>query len=244
MFDMKKDTELRVLLAAQRTCSLLPRGEIVLGEEPDFRILTESGIVGIELSEIMPLPRSMSFSSPVAEERLHEGIIQLAERRYYGEPDAKPITVSAFFWDIERGKNKKRDMADALVRFVKSHCCEAAPGAIFERRHELPDGFSVIGIDSNPGPWWSGESVNNTLDGIRQQLAARIEAKNKLLPRYRATLPNSPMWLLLFSCTGVSRSVEMPHGISEWSFPFEFERVMFYASLGGSIVEIRKSRSI
>jgi hypothetical protein len=40
-------------------------------------------------------------------------------------------------------------------------------------------------------------------------------------------------------CAGVSRGVEMPHGISEWSFPFNFDRVFFFASLTGSVVEIR-----
>src|ERR1700687_853431 len=189
-----KKMELRALLDARRASPLLPNGRIISGEEPDFRIVTETGIVGVEVSELMPLPRSSSFSSPVAEERLHEGIIQVAERRYNSTPGAVPVEVSAYFWDIEQGKNRKEEMADGLVSFVMTHCREAAPSAIFDRTSELPDGFCVIGIDSNPGRWWSGEGAGPTVDGIRQQFATRIEAKNKLLPRYRANLPNSPIW--------------------------------------------------
>jgi hypothetical protein len=241
MFVAKKEMELRALLGARRASSLLPNGRIVQGEEPDFQIITETGVVGVELSELMPLPRNSSFSSPVAEERLHEGIIQVAERGYYDSPGAVPVKVSAYFWNIERGKNKRQEMADGLVSFVRSHCHEAAPYAHFLQRNELPDGFSTITIDSNPSPWWSGECMGYTYDGIRQQFATRIAAKNELLPRYRANLPNSPIWLLLYSCAAVSRGVEIPHGICEWSFPFKFERVLFYASLGSGVEEIRRA---
>ena len=79
----------------------------------------------------------------------------------------------------------------------------------------MPEGFGVISIASGAESWWSGESVENTLSGIQQQLAARIIAKNKLLPTHRKNLPNSPIWLLLYSGVGVSRSIEMPHGIDQ-----------------------------
>jgi hypothetical protein len=240
MLDTKKDRELRALLAARQVISFLPDGEIVPDEEPDFRIITETGIVGVEVSELMPLPRSDSFSSPVAEQRLHESAIQLAERGYYAEQGAMPVKVSAFFWKIENGKNKKRELADALISFVKAHRDKASPvAATFTRR--IPDGFSVITIASRPGPWWSGESMPNSPEGTRQQLAVMIESKNKLLRRYRANLPNSPMWLLVYSCAEVSRGVQMPHGISEWTFPFDFERVFFYATLDQTVEEIRKA---
>jgi hypothetical protein len=106
-------------------------------------------------------------------------------------------------------------MGLALAGFVKSHCAEATPVATFTRRSNLPEGFGVISIASGAESWWSGESVENTLSGIQQQLAARITAKNKLLPTHRKNLPNSPIWLLLYSGVGVSRSIEMPHGIDQ-----------------------------
>src|SRR6266581_2373335 len=100
LVDTKKLRELRALLAARSATSFLPHGKIVPGEEPDFRIITETGIVGVELTELMPLPRSVSFSSPVAEQRLHENAVQLAERQYYAEQGAMPVKVTAYFWTI------------------------------------------------------------------------------------------------------------------------------------------------
>lgn len=237
---MNKEIETRALSAALLAGFPMPNGEVVPSEEPDFRIETETGTLGIELTEVLPPPRNESFSSPVAEEDLHKSVIEIAEKDYR-MAGGLPVKVSAFFWDIERARNKKREMADGLVDFVRSNCALANPIFMTDRRNRLPDGFSVVSIDSNPGPWWSGEGVGNTVEGIYQQLAARIAAKNKLLPTYRANLPNSPIWLLLYSCVGVSRGVHMPYGISEWSFPFDFDRVFFFASLSGSVEEIRRA---
>ena len=236
----KKDRELRALLAARDTRSFLPDGEIAPREEPDFLITTRAGTLGIEVSELMPLPRNSSFSSPIAEQRLHENVIQLAEREYYAKHGAIPVTVRAYFWNVEQGKNRKRQMAVSLVDFVESHCHDASPVATFSRRDLLPDGFSIISIDSLPRPWWSGESVPITLSDIRKQLAVTIEDKNKLFTRYRANLPGSPIWLLIYSGVEVSRGIPMPHGVSGWSFPFDFEHVFFYSSLSQAVEEIRR----
>lgn len=81
----------------------------------------------------------------------------------------------------------------------------------------------------------------NTLDGIQQSLGTRIAAKNELLPSYRANLPGSPIWLLLYSCSEVSRRIEIPHGIENWAFPFDFDRVFFFSTLSGRVVELRRA---
>jgi hypothetical protein len=131
-------------------------------------------------------------------------------------------------------------MADALASFVKSHRHEAAPVKLFERIDGIPEAFGVVNICSTPGPWQSGKSTVVTLDGIHYQLRDSIKAKNELLPQYRANLPNAPIWLLLYSCWDVARSVPMPHGIREWSFPFEFDRVFFFSSMSACVKEIRR----
>jgi hypothetical protein len=213
---IKKEAEARALAAACRTSRFFPIGKVIPGEEPDFRIEAEHGTLGIELAEALPPPRNESFHSPLAEVSLQREVVRLAEEDYYREPGAMPVKVTVYFWDVERGRQKKRTMVRGLVEFVRAHCGEATPVATFQRRDRLPDGFGVVSIAATLGPWYSGESVSMTVAGIRRQLAARIAAKNKLLPRYRANLPNSPIWLLLYSGAGVSRGVEMAHGIGNW----------------------------
>jgi len=129
-------------------------------------------------------------------------------------------------------------MARAVVQFVRSHRGQATPVATFSRLDNLPEGFGVIGISATSGPWFAGESIGLTLSQIHQQIAARISVKNELLPTYRSSLPNSPIWLLIHSCPAVSRGVPMPHDFAEWTFPFEFDRVFFFSSSRGKVEEI------
>jgi hypothetical protein len=240
--DNKKKTEAHVLEAARVAGFIVPSGEVIPGEEPDYRIKNETGtILGIELTEVMPPPRDKSFSSPVAEMKLHESVIEIAEQEYYQTVDAVPVQVSVYFWRIERTRSKKQEIAHALVDFVRAHCNEANPVAIFTRLRKIPDGFGTVIIRSTPRPWWSGESSSNMLEDIQEQIAASIAGKNKLLATYRANLPNTPIWLLLYSCAGVSRGIEMWPVVDEWSFAFDFDRVFFFATLNGSIVEIQRA---
>jgi len=239
--DSKKQLEARALEAARLAGLVIPCGEVIPGEEPDYRIKGETGaILGIELTEVMPPPRDKSFSSPVAEEKLHKSVIGLAEQEYYQTPDAVPVQVSVYFWNIERTRSKKQEMAHALVAFVRAHRPEANPVATFTRLR-IPSGFGTVTIRSTPRPWWSGESSSNTLEGIHGQFAACIAAKNNLLPAYRANLPNTPIWLLLYSCAGVSRGIELWPVMSQWSFAFDFDRVFFLATLNGSVMEIQRA---
>jgi hypothetical protein len=243
MTDRKKECELRVLAAARSASSFFPSGEMIVGETPNFRIKGERGTVGIELTELLPLPRNDSFNSPLAEESLHGEVVRLAEEDYYRTPEAPPVKVTAYFWDVERGRNRKREMTQALSAFVTTHRERENPVATFVRRDKLPDGFGTISIASGAGAWFSGECVGNTVSGIHQQLATRISAKNSLVPRYRANLHDSPLWLLVYSAAGVSRGVPMVHGINEWSFPFDFDRVFFFAALDGTVEEIGRAIS-
>jgi hypothetical protein len=244
MTDPKKECELRVLAAARSASSFFPSGEIIVGEAPDIRIKGEAGTVGIELTELLPLSRNDSFNSSLAEEGLHNDVVRLAEEDYYRTPGATPVKITVYFRDVERGKNRKREMAQALSAFVTSHREQAKPVVTFVRRDKLPDGFGTISIASGAGAWFSGESVGNTISGIRQQLAARIGAKSSLVPNYRANLPDSPIWLLLYSGAGVPRGVPLVKGINEWSFAFDFDRVLFFSSLDGRVEEIRRAADI
>jgi hypothetical protein len=82
-----------------------------------------------------------------------------------------------------------------------------------------------------------------TSSEIRSEIATKIAAKNELLPRYRANLPTGARaGLLLFSVT-VARSFLIPLGIGDWKFPFEFDRVFWFACFGDEVVEIQRAES-
>ena len=235
----KKEQEERALIAAQNAGLALPLGRITHREEPDFRIESEEAILGIELTELLPLPRNDSFSSPMAEQDQHRKTVSIAEAEYYRSRDSLPVRVTVYFWNVERGASVEKRMARDLVDFVRSH----PPGnrALTLGRLHLPEGFGTVGIAPGRGSWHSGESVSQHMSDTRTQLATRIGEKNKRLPKYRMNLPNSPVWLLLYSCLEVSRGVWMPRDIDDYGLAFDFDRVFFYSSLSDSVKEISRA---
>ena len=236
----KKKRELRAFAAACKAGLPITPVEVVADEKPDFRVSTAQGLIGIELSEVTPLPSNPTFNSSVAEAANHEASVRLAEQIYYKNENAMQVTVTTCPWDVERTRDTKREMGHELANFVKAHCHEATPVKLFGRVDEIPEGFGVVNICSGPGSWVAWQSVGVTVGGIYVQLANRIADKDALLSTYRANLPNTPIWLLLFSCWEVARSVSMPHGIREWRYPFGFDRVFFHAASSECVEEIHR----
>lgn len=242
--DEQKRIEFWYLNAARRAGVPIPFGEIP-GEKPDFRAKTETGTLGIEVTEAMRPASSNHGIVPVYEEAVHNEILKVAQRAYYAVPNARPIHVGVTF-TYARGKGcDKSKRARALTEFVHANANEASPCATFWREEdELPDGFDFIRIiaDSNPLDWWTGEGGGVTVSDVRLELGARIAAKDKLVPIYRSNLPNGAgVWLLLYTGVTVARSMPIPHGIEEWRFPFRFDRVFWFVELEGRFVEIHKA---
>jgi len=233
--------EQRALTAAREAGAPIPTGETA-GEEPDFRFLTPDGALGIEVSEILRPASTNHGISPVEAESFHQTILLKAQAKYQAT-NAAPTRVSVYFSPARGKKQDKRQLIDALVDAVIRNRNGAHPAVVL-KGSELPEGFDHILITAESGEWWSGEGGGITLSEIRTEIAVKIAAKNKLVSRYRANLPTGALvWLLLYSRVTVSRSVPIPFGIEEWRFPFEFDRVFWFASLENEVVEIERAES-
>lgn len=234
----KKRIEAWILDAARKAGVPIPLDEVA-GEEPDFRFPTETPPLGIELSELLRPASSNHGIVPVEEESFHNAVIRMAEETYYRMPDAKPVKVGGYFANARGQRRDKRQMANILTEFVKSKVDQATPFASFYN-FEAPEGFNVITMLSESGPWSFGESGGISYSDIQPQIADRISAKTELVQTYRANLPpGAKVWLLLYSTVSVSRSMPIPHGIEDWKFPFDFDRVFWFACLDG-FVEINR----
>jgi hypothetical protein len=240
--ERKKIIETRALDAARRAGVPIPNGEEP-GEKPDFRFRTETGILGVEVSELLRPASSNVGIVPAAAESYHQEITEMAQEQYYGVADAKPAKVVLYFADARGKKRDKREMARALTEFVKANVHQATPVANFAGL-ELPEGFGSMSIAAESGDWWCGEGGGVNLSDIREALAASISAKNMRLEAYRNNLPpGAEVWLLLYSTVAVSRSMPIPYGINEWEFHFDFDRVFWCTCLENQFVEIRRAES-
>jgi hypothetical protein len=237
----KKEMEQRALTAARKVGAPIPTGELA-GEEPDFRFLTPNGTLGIEVSEVLRPASTNHGISPVEAESFHQAIMLKAQEKYQVTNTA-PVRVNVYFSPAKGKKQDKRQLIDALVDAVIRNRNRANPAVVL-KGSELPEGFDHILITAESGEWWSGEGGGITLSEIRTEIADKIAAKNKLVSRYRTNLPTGAQaWLLLYSRVTVSRSVPIPFGIEEWRFPFEFDRVFWFASLENKVVEIQRAES-
>jgi hypothetical protein len=232
--ETKKKTELWALNAARAACPSIPLGQDIQREEPDFQIITPNGTLAIETTELL-IPGKNGGFPPVQEEAFHQKLVRIAEALHRRMPHRKPVRVSVRFnsggWhDIEQ-------MATVLAEFVSSHQHLASPVKTFYEG--FPALFFSVTIESDRlPPWTSNECSGFTVEDVYVQLALRIKEKDKLLPTYRENIPDSPIWLLIYTTFGVSRSMSMPHGIEQWKQPFGFERVLFFSCLDEAVAEI------
>ena len=238
--EQKKEIESRVLDAARKAGAPIPNGELA-GEEPDFRFHTSSGVLGIEISEVLRPASTNDGILPAEAEAFHQSIM-LAAQETYQKTDAATARVSVYFSPASGKKQDKRQLIKSLVECVAANRERANPAVVL-KGNELPEGFDHILITADePGEWWCGECGGITLSEIPIELAAKIAAKNKLLLTYRANLPTgAQVWLLLYSQVTVARSVPIPHRIEEWKFAFDFDRVFWLACLENKVIEIQRA---
>ena len=79
---------------------------------------------------------------------------------------------------------------------------------------------------------------------IHEALGTAIRAKNKLVPVYWKNLaPGAQAWLLLYSSVSVSRGMPIPHGIDDWLFEFNFDKIFWFVCLGNKFTKVRNSAS-
>lgn len=235
-----KTTETRALAAARSAGVPIPVGEIP-GEEPDFTFNGDA--LGVEVSELLRPAGSNHGIMPAAEESYYREILHMAQTEYYFDPNAKPAKIILYFADARGKRRDKQDMAQKLVEFVKANVHQARPIANFGVR-QLPEGFGSLSIAAESGTWWTGEGGNITLTDIPEALDSIITSKNKLVSRYRRNLaPGAEVWLLLYSTASVSRGMPIPHGINEWRFEFNFDRVFWFTCLQNQFVEIQRAET-
>lgn len=238
--DEKKAIEARALTAARKAGVPIPLGEIP-GEEPDFRF--NNSMLGIEITELLK-PASSNFGIVPAEaETYHQEIVPMAQQQYYASPDAIPVTINLYFANTRGQRRDKREMARTLAEFIKANLPGPTETLNFGNL-KLPEGFGAMSIWRESRDWWCGEGGGYTVSNIQEALTSSIRAKNRLVPSYRRNLaPGAQVWLLLYSTFAVSRGMEIPFGIEQWRFNFDFDRVFWFTTLGNKFVEIQRAQA-
>ena len=223
--DRKKRIEKDYLEEARRACSIFPKGELVPSERPDFLLHADSGIIGIEVTELCR-------EEPRAQAGRLAKVVENAKKRYSRLPTAKPVDVVVGF-SIEAEKARSKVLIDTLVRFVQTHGKSKVS--------RFPEGYCYIGVHSplEPTGRWRDVRAFDTTVAPEQLLNSRIVEKNGRVADYRR-LAASAVWLLIVNdqWLGPGEVYARPEDIVRWKFDFDFEKVLLFSREPGGHGEV------
>lgn len=232
----KKEMEKCALNAARKAGAPIPVGEVE-GEEPDFRF--QKPPLGIDVSELLRPACTNYGILPLEQEKFRLRILETV-RQECMKSGIPPIYVHVYFTDPKGKKQDKQELTKSLIDIVKSNYHRATPYWSLAGPN-LPEWFEQVQIWSGDGEWWSATIGRLSVSQIPLHLASCIAAKETKLPAYRKNLSSSAqVWLLLYSGVTIPRSVNIPQGIREWKFSFEFDRVFWFSFLENEVVEIQR----
>lgn len=256
----QKAMEKRILEAARLMCPLIPNGEIETRPEPepDLRIKTPDGWLYVEVTELIR-SAERGQTLPVIVESFHHDIMQLAEQ-YHRDMGAAPVNVFVYFSDKRRGRmrdpegwrsltadnkagNLAKKMARSLAEFVSDSYDPALGHMSFQRNlpftKTVPTGFDTVLLSPHlrDVPWHSAEYGRMPIL-TRDQLADRIKAKSKLLPKYRMSSFGAPVWLLIASGVTVSKCVPAPSDVEQWVIESDFDKILLFSGWNNHVFEL------
>lgn len=232
----KKKVERHFVEKARQTSSLIPKGEIVESEGPDFLIETGSEILGIEVTQLFQPSPAGAFPKR-AVESFQDKVTREAEE-VYQKSGGRSVDVLVFFDEKSQGQVGCRSMAKALADFVKNHYGAERDAKTYQHG-DVPAGFSVIRIArplDGTNKWQAGK-FGCTVRLKRSFLADEIKRKNRLVPKYRERV--SRVWLLIIaSFLPLSGSFSVPNEIETWDFSFDFDKVLLLSEEDNKVFEV------
>src|SRR5579872_597093 len=168
----KKEIEQIVLDAARDAGVPIPVGGVV-GEEPDFRFHTDTGSLGIEVSELVRPASTNHGILPLEQENFHQKILDAA-RRECEKQGLPALRVQVYFTNPRGKKQEWKNLTQSLVDIVVRNYEKAHP-AWSRTGRALPDDFQHVLIVRDDDPWWWSPTAGGiSLSQIPMHLASCI----------------------------------------------------------------------
>jgi hypothetical protein len=114
----KKETELKYLEMARASSPIIPRGEVQCGENPDLRIQTSRGLLGLEMTRLYQDALPGEGRTPMCERGLRHRTVREAMWSYE-KKGGPPVTVEVFFSsgiDLSRRKSAAKQLTEFVFR--------------------------------------------------------------------------------------------------------------------------------
>ncbi|HWQ54660.1 MAG TPA: hypothetical protein VN442_13330 [Bryobacteraceae bacterium] len=233
----KKRIERIYLEEARRASSIIPKGELVPHERPDFLLRADGRTLGIEVTELCR-------EKPRAEGGKLAKVAGRANDRYSQLVPGNPVEVSAGF-SPKTEAIAFHVLVNGLVDFVFAHHREM--GCFNWNDCDLPEGYCYVGIHETREPvgQWRTFKPFDTILAPKELIEARIAEKLLRLPEYRKAADEN--WLLIVNdrFLGAGEVYARADYVAQWRFSFNFDKVLLFlreAGGTGEVVEVQRTR--
>ncbi len=240
--DEKKRLEANKLLLFAFHFPEFPDGQVVPGENPDFKIVLPTRTIGIELRDVYV---ELTGTAPLRyQEVIHDKIVAHAQQLYElgGGP---PVCVD---FDFASNTNFReadiRRVAEELVRIFPASLADSTESTFIEHHHHKgvwPSGL-VCAIGHKPHWWQKDDPRWRTCRGgsvysSEEFLQTALDRKEKRVADYRSNGCDD-IWLILV-VPRLAPSSFMDEPSSQHIFTSSFDRAFFFQLHGTEITEMR-----
>ena len=249
MDQRKKEMERFFLNRFKELFPEFPLNQLKDSEEPDFIVIIENEILGIEITELYRTPIN---NEPILQEQ--ESLRnQLANKscEFYEQIESHPIIVTLHFNSTKFLKKKNlENIAKNILDLVLQNEPDIGKNIILKSLNypkSFPQELNAISIFKYKlikENFWtvanSGWGHKLTIDEIQN----RIDIKNKKIKNYKTKNNCSKLWLLIVSSGyNISTTMDFPDDIKQNLFKSNFDRLFILNDMK-EVIELKKESNI
>ena len=241
----KKQLEILIMDYFRSNWPEFPKGKVESTESPDFTIsLNNRNKLGIELTRLNPVNRSIITGLPKEQNRINDEIVSLSSEIFSRTSPHKlfvKILFSAKIFIAEERKIQVAVMCANLVAEAVQHSNQLSFFNFIIAGEQLPQGVERILVVNHPAlqtPVWERANNLGISTDVVEDIRQAIKKKDEKLSIYHKKQLNL-YWLLIISdrLRGV-KEFNLPQQIDRHEFHSRFQRVFLFDLMKPDIYQI------
>lgn len=239
----KKQCERRYLARFCSACSEVPGGEPIADENPDFLIPSQTGYLGLEITEYYAPPRP--GSRPLQEQESLRWQIAGRAKQLFQNAGGPALYVGVHFRTYDALDRRDIDHhASTLANLVASSLLREGETCRLpdDPFHFLPSPFHAINIgcfDVLTDGFWSVPDAAFIPHLQSSEIQVILDSKARRVETYRQRTP--AVWLLIVAQgTRISSMAFVPDSVRAHAYKFAFDRAFYLDYFDGIYWEIKR----
>jgi hypothetical protein len=239
----KKERERYYLEKLKALCTEFPSGEIKETERPDFLIVSEASVTGLDIVDYIR-EQGERGSSLRHKEKACDEIAYMAQSIFESH-NKTPLQVHLhWFWHRTPNAFERKEIASQIAQLVSRNIPQEIYDSVYidpeeEGNTSLGDfltRISIVGLKLNAKGSWSNVEMGFIEVGS-EEIQQLISSKEKNIEAYRKNC--AVIWLLIVAdATHISSNIELDRSVNQHVFTTQFDKALFYDHLNQSVVSL------